>query len=223
VSRERSEDLIARLVEDAQPVRRLAGVGARALAVAVAWALLAAAVFARPLAWERLAAAVAAPGVVSATLLGLLLAAGGGIVAALAGSEPGRETLERWSLVALVLGIVLALGAPAAVLLADPAAEAGPTFSLARDARCVANCLVFGFLPALTALGLAARGVSWHARRAAMAAGAGALALGGIAVQLACTGDPGLRHLLVAHASAPVLGALAALPAARLLARRRSA
>jgi hypothetical protein len=148
--------------------------------------------------------------------IGLVLAAAGGIVAALAHAVPGRARLAAVGASALLVGLALALASSGFALLLE---TAPPRTPLAAAAGCGTHAVLLGFVPAALVCRFAARAFERRPGRSAVMACLGGVALGAIVVQLSCgAGDP--RHLLLGHALAPIGAALLlAVPSAALLHR----
>jgi hypothetical protein len=130
-------------------------------------------------------------------------------------SVPGREAAARAGLAAASLGVLVALaGVPALrVALAGPAPGPG----LVADLTCLASAVVLALLPAVAVLGFVSAAAPHRPAVVAVPAAAGAVGLGALAVAVACPLG-GLRHLMLGHALAPLLGGLLlALPLALLL------
>lgn len=148
--------------------------------------------------------------------LGLALLAPAALVAGLARAFPGRDVaaVGAWRLA--LLGLAVALGG-GAVALAWQGALATPFWEAAPSGRRDWLCFAQGTLLALPAAGLAV----WLLRRGTPFAGAsgtlrelaspawvalGAVATGALATHLTCRAS-GARHVLLAHAAAPLAGA----------------
>ncbi len=203
---EATSRLIERLSGDLQPVRRLprlraAGAGVALLALSAAALALG---FRGPRA-DLLDALARSPGF-AAILAGLALVAVGAIVAALASSVPGRERAARVGLAAGLLGVLLA-GVVGGVLVASGSRPLGPPASWSTDLECVAVSCLLALPPALGLLAFASRGAPYRPLLAALAAATGAVAAGALVVHLSCPCSDA-RHLILAHAFAPVLGGL---------------
>ena len=209
-----TDTLIHRLATEAGPVRRISSPEwAFLLVVAITTGVGAA--FLGPSAVLRgMQRSVFEGGIESVVLVGLLVAAAGGIAAALAEREPGRDHSTRLGLAALAAGLGLAaIGTIAAACL-----ELSGATSWGDHLRCLAKCSLLAAPPAALSLLLLSRSAPGRSRLAALAAGAGAAAFGSAIVHLACAGD-GEPHRLAAQGLAPLLGAALALPFARRLAR----
>jgi len=181
------ERLVARLVTDLRPVRRLwPPVGRLA-----AWAAVAATVLvfaARVGLRENVAAALAHPWYVLQVAL-LAGAAGAAAVAALLAAIPGRDPRPARAVAVLLAGVV------AATFVVEPPA---PGATLLAGLRCAACIPMFGLVPWLALLVAVARGAPLDARSAGAYVGAAAFLTGAAAVRLACPVDDG-HHLLVWH------------------------
>ena len=209
-----TDTLIHRLATEADPVRRIAPPKwAFLLVVAITTGIGAA--FLGPAAVVRgLQRSVSEGGIDSVVLVGLLVAAAGGIVAALAEREPGRDESTRLGLAALAAG----LGLVAIGTIATACLEPSGATSWGDQLRCLAHCSLLAAPPTALSLLLLTRSAPGRPRIAALAAGAGSAALGAVIVHLACAGH-GEPHQLAAQGLAPLLGAVLTLPFARRLAR----
>jgi hypothetical protein len=156
-------------------------------------------------------------------LASLALVGASGVLAVLAASIPGREVLARASLSVAVAALLTALGSAVAQLglAASPLpAEAG----LFYDAACLAHSCGVALLPACAGVALVSRGAPFRPLAIVAGTAAASVGAGAMFVHLSCDCD-GLRHLLVSHAGAPLLGGLLlTLPlyAAFIRLRRRS-
>ena len=204
--RESTERLISELsqgVEAVQPIwslrAGLAGVFGSAVALGGVLLLTSGP---RPDLLERVLGSAAFVGV----LLGLGIAAAGALLAALAHSVPGRESE---AIVGSGLGLFgMALLAATAVAAGWGAVEGvGPPAPLSKDVSCLATASFLALLPVAVVVAFVARGLPRHPLVVGIAAAAGTSAAGALFVHLTCPGD-GLRHLLMGHAAAPLLGAL---------------
>jgi hypothetical protein len=218
MSEQQSERLVRELVGALVPVRRLprlrsiaAGVGLLGVAMAL-WALRGVGLR------ENLLELVAASPGFLAILLGLGLAAGGGMVATLGASVPGREPVERAGLGLLGLAAVLGLGVGPAALLAAGAAGVSPPWP--RDLECMLGAVRIAVLPGAALLWFVARAAAQRPALAVALGSAGAVALGALVMQASCP-FAGARHLIVGHALAPIVAAtLLALPLSWFLRHR---
>jgi hypothetical protein len=216
VSDRNTEALLQDLARDLRPVRTVPRLRAAALVTVGAWGLVAAAHAALegrlpplPGPWQGAASL--------GVLAGLVLAAAGGVTAALAGAIPGRERPAHLGAAALVLGLGFALAAAAIPLIGWSGA---PDFSATANLACIGHAALLGVVPLAVLCVFLARALASRPRRGACAAALGGLALGGLAVHVSCAAGGGALHLLLGHALGPTLVALAlALPAAALIRR----
>jgi hypothetical protein len=204
--------LVARLVDDARPVRlpwtpgrRLVAwvVGGTALTVAIA---LADGV-------PNLAHRLTEP-LFAAQLASLGMAAGWCALLALRAGVPGRAP----SAGALVLAAGLTTTAVALTLAhaAVPVDDAGAFIQIGLS--CAGSCLLVGALPWLVLMALLRRGAPLAPGRAGALAGAAALLLAAAATRTACPLGDGRWHFLVWHVAPVALAAaLSAAAAARWL------
>ena len=203
------ETVVARLVADVRPVRRLWPPAVRL----VAWNAVAATVLvfaARVGLRDDVAAALARPGYVLEVVL-LAGAAAAAAAAALLAAIPGRDPRPAHAVAALLAGL------GAATFLLEPPAPGATWLAGLRCAACIA---MFGLVPWLALVAAVARGAALDGRAAGAYVGAAGFLTGAAAVRLACPVDDG-HHLLVWH-GLPVVGwtAISALVTAAWLARR---
>lgn len=216
MSERSTETLLQELARDLRPVRTVPRLRAAALATVGAWGLVAAAHAALegrlpplPGPWQDATSL--------GVLAGLVLAASGGVTAALAGAIPGRERPERLGAATLVLGLGFALASAAIALISRPGAT---DFSASAYLACIGHAALLGVVPLAVLCVFLARALASRPWRGACAAALGGLALGGLAVHVSCTAGGGALHLLLGHALGPTLVALSlALPAALLIRR----
>ncbi len=140
----------------------------------------------------------------SAALAGLVLVGLGGVLAGLAAAVPGRVLLWRVGIGLGVAGVLIPAGV-AALLLANGLTPGEPP--LRSDAACLATSYLLALPAAVAVLAFVARGAPTRPGLAVLAATSGAVAIGAVALHLTCPYD-GLRHVLLAHALAPVSGGL---------------
>jgi len=215
---EETRAFVRELARDLTPVERIARLRTAALSVLAAWGALAAALLSAKGLSPSLSDGARLAGGFGAVLSGLALSGGGGLLAALALAVPGRVGAVRLGGAAGALGLLAALGLGGWLLAADPVARAAaPT--LGSDAACLSVALVLALLPAAVALRYVARAAPLRPLPTLFGVGFGCVALGALAAQAGCA-DPALRHLLVSHAAAPVLGAALLLVPLRLGLRR---
>lgn len=152
-----------------------------------------------------------------ASFIGLMVAAVGSTVSALAAGVPGRDRLERG-------GMWVALGGLSSAALACLAAMrfvSGPALASppGLDAMCFREAALLSLLPAGVILSFLVRGWASHPIRAALVALLGAGALGTAIVHLDC-GFLGPKHVLLGHLSVPVVLAVLGLYPLSVLLRR---
>jgi hypothetical protein len=212
-----TDDFVRELSRDLTPVERLVGLRSGALGVLAVWG----AVTLVALVAKGVSATFAEPGGLAsgygAVLVGLGLVGVGGLVAALAAAVPGREATARAASALLAVGLLLALGLGAWLLSGDPAAAVPP--SLGSDLRCLVFGLAFALLPSAGALLYVARAAPSRPAIVLGAVGVGCVALGAFTAQIGC-GDPALRHVMVGHALAPLIGTAVLFVPLRLAFRR---
>jgi len=150
--------------------------------------------------------------------LGLAVAGGGALAAALASARPGRGRLVRaagrTSLWALLFSAL-----PALWLLTSGPPLDGPGLHAARELPCLVFGLLLGLPLALLTARLAATAAPLDPRRTALWAALGASALGTLAGHLTCR-TPGAWHVVLVHPIAPLVGALLLATPIRHLLRR---
>ena len=99
--------------------------------------------------------------------------------------------------------------------------DARATTNAAADVKCLTLACAIALLPALGTLFYIARAAPARPVRALLVTGAGCVALGAAVAQLGCP-NLALRHLMLAHALAPAIGAaLLAYPLHRIFRRLR--
>ena len=136
------------------------------------------------------------------SFLGLLVAALGATVSALAAGVPGRERLEIGGMLAALLGLFSAAIA-CLVGMNELGLSAGAS-PAGADAMCFRKGALLSLLPAGVILSFLVRGWAAHPVRAALVALLGSGALGALIVHLSCD-LLGPRHLLVSHLSVPIV------------------
>ena len=213
-----TDRLISMLEEDLEPVRPLPRLRSAFAVVLTVWAA-----FVGVLVFNAGAgfatSSLFANGIYGASFLGLLVAALGGTLSALAAGIPGRERLENFGSAFAALGL---FAAALACLYSMRAAGAEvPAAPPGLDAMCFQHAAWFSLLPAGVILSFLVRGWTAHPVRAAFVALFGAGALGTVIVHLSC-GFLGPQHLLMSHLSVPLVLALLGLyPLAVVLRRLR--
>ena len=191
-----TEEIVARLVDTIEPVRRVAAMRWQLLRVAGIWALTAALVAVwigiHPLAvFER--------GALSASIATALLLLGfAALTVALAGRIPGRERLAKIAAAGVALG--LGIAGMTALVLPGWIDEAG---FLAQCMDCGARSLLLAIPSGLIAMTLALRGASWRPALTGIALATGATSLGALLVHMSCA-SPDPWHWLIAHVLLPV-------------------
>jgi len=193
---------LARDLEPVQPIPRIRTVMAGVIALWFAVAAIGLTVLGlRP----DLAEAMIGVRGVAAVVAGLGLAGLGGVAAALAMGVPGREVLARAALVLAVFGMVVAVGVGTLLFAMSPVTEARVPWS--GDLACLTVAVLVGLLPAVGVVWFAGRALPFRPVIAVLATAAGTVALGAVTAEASCPHSE-MRHLLVAHALAPVFGVL---------------
>ncbi len=213
MTRRLTDELVADLARDLEPVRpvaRLRVVSAAALAlwgvaVVLAWFLDGHAPEPEAWPWQHFVG-----------LAGLGVAGLGGIVASLANAVPGREPTAKVGLYAMGLGVSAALAAGMS------GAWGAGSGSYQGSLGCVVRSIAIGSAPLLIAGLFVMRGAVSQFRGAACLVLVGSAGLGALAVQATCPTLTG-GHVLVGHCVGPlVLAALASLPLAAVWGRSSS-
>lgn len=196
-----SEDFIARLARDLEPVRPVAALRQQLLAVAAIWGASALVVAG----WLGLhPLAVLGRDALSATLAVVLVGVGlAGVTLGLVCRIPGQERLALASAGAVAAGVGIAAGI--ALVWPGVLADSG----LAQSRVCIGRSLLLALPSGALALRLALRGAPWRAVWSGLGLSVGAVALGGLLVHLSCP-SPSAWHWLFAHALAPLAAAVPA-------------
>ncbi len=201
-----TEELVARLVEDLEPVRPVAPLSHQVLAVGGIWGATAAALAV----WLGLhPLSVLERGGISATIAAMLAWLGAsGLTLCLACRIPGRERLAWAAAAGLAAGVLIAVS----VALALPRPPLLDPF--AQSANCIGRSILLAAPSGLLSMALVLRGAQWRPWIAGLSLSTGAASLGGLLVHLSCA-SPDAWHWLLAHALAPasaglLLGTLAA-------------
>jgi hypothetical protein len=213
----KTDRLIERLTADLEPVRPLPRLRSAFAVVLAIWA-----------AFLSLGLLGSGAGFGGMTLLGdwiygvcfagLLAAALGGTLSALAAGIPGRERIENTGLVLACVGLLLAAAA-CLVGIGGAASTASPA---GLDGMCFRHAAWSSLLPAGVILTFLTRGWATRPILAASAALLASGALGALLVHLSC-GFISPRHLLMGHLSVPVVLVLLGLyPLSILIQRLRS-
>ncbi len=206
MSDERCLELIDELAADLRPVRPIPRLRTALLVLVGLWLAVAALgalwLGLRPDLPEFLAAHRGA----SVVLGGLTLAGLAGLAAALAFAVPGREGIAWSAALAALGGLAVAAGTGVTlVLAAAPDATAG--VSALQHLRCLAVACAVGLVPALGLMRFAGRAWPYRPLAVAVAAAAGAAAMGAVSTQATCRAD-GAVHLVLGHVLAPGLAVL---------------
>ena len=215
-----TESLLSELSRDLAPVRPmprlrtlvLVGLGAFALTLAVDGLL------GHPLPLVAAGVAWADAGFLS-LLAGLLLTAGGAIVAALAGAVPGRERAAAAGWRVAVAGVAVAASAACWAFLRSAGADFGGAPDMGLE--CAGRASLLGVVPALVLCVFLARAFEQRPLLGAGAAAVGALALGAAAVHASCA-NGGVLHVLLGHWLTPFAAALLLAAPLSLVVRRLS-
>lgn len=199
---EETREFVRELSRDLSPVERIGRLRvalSRSIGLWLAVTLLAVAA-------QGLSARMSDPATIQggfgAILGGLLLMGFGGLVVGLASAVPGRDAAVRGGGGLLLAGAALALGL-GAFLVYDPAAMAPRINS---DLTCLTMACLVALLPVAGALLWVARAAPARPGATLLGAAVGCVALGAFTAQLGCA-DTSWRHLVVAHALAPPIGA----------------
>ena len=213
-----TEELAQQLVRDLPPVKPIARLRVAGPLVAALSVVAVVATGWMTGNWPRFGeAAFWSDPITVAVLLGLMVAAAGAVVAALASAIPGRESLARAGWISAGSAAVWLIGCG---LWAVAGGESEFAASLlAGSASCFAHALVLAIPAALAASFYLSRGAPQHRLIASGAAAAGAAGLGAVVVHATCDAAGGF-HLLLSHCLTPiVVGLLFALPLAKLVGR----
>lgn len=213
-----ADRLIDGLVDDLEPVTPLPRLRSAYAVILAVWAAMLGVVL-----WSQ-ESTIGARSLMSdriyfVSFLGLMVAAFGATISALAAGIPGRERIETVGTVLSAVGLcsaaisclygVRALGISTMVMPTDV------------DQLCFEKSIWLSLLPAGVILTFLVRGWAAHPFRAAGVALIASGGLGALVVHLSC-GYLNPRHLLVSHLSVPVvLGILGLFPLALLIRRVR--
>jgi len=216
-----TERLVEGLVEDLSPVRPIPRLRSAFAVILAVWAALMGIVLGSSQArmGESVVEALLHNPIYLASFFGLLVAALGGAVSALAAGVPGRERLEMAGLTAAWIGL---LAAAIACLGGLRAAELeGLREQTQAHSVCFREGIYLSLLPAGVIFSFLVRGWTAHPLRAA---GVALLASGAFGVAIVHLGCEWLapKHLLLGHLSVPiVLTALGLYPLAVILRKLR--
>jgi len=212
-----TEDLVTLLVRDLEATRRIPRLRAQFGVLLGAGALVISFVLTyRGLRSDALALLLSGDAF-SLVAVGLLAAALGACVAALAFARPDRERLARGGLLCGAGGLVLAAGIAAVCFASGPATVGQAEVRAALT--CGVNGILFSVPLSILAAFLVSTGSPRHLGMTAAVAALGTTAFGALGVHFAC---PSLSvwHWIAGHAIAPVLGAVLLVAPVRALAVR---
>lgn len=204
MSDRQTDTLLRELTDDLQPVRRIPRLRSVAL-LAVGGGVAAAAINTAITGWPFPFTTGRLPsgeGSFLMTLAGLVLAAGGALVAALAGAVPGRDVAARSGRLSAVVGVALAVGGATWWALITGAKEA--VLPLGSCFGCASHALALALPPALVVGFFLGRALARRPLALSVFAAIGALALGAGFVHASCT-DGGALHVALGHVVAPLV------------------
>ncbi len=210
------------LARDLAPVRRIPRLRVGLLRILGLWLAGSTAIVAMRGLAQALIHPDAMVGGFGAILFGSFLIAVGGIVAALASGVPGREATARTAAVVAAVGLIVSVVVGYVLLSLSPEAVApmpGKESHLGTDLACLGIAGLVAFLPGVGALIYLGQTVPQRPWLSSAAVALGTFALGTVVAQGTCDATD-LRHLMVAHALAPALGALVLGPLVFLVFRR---
>jgi hypothetical protein len=216
VGRWKTDDLIAALARDVDPVTPVPSLrwevtAVAALALAVSLALVEGRGLrppGLPLLQEFTPFAIVA--------LGLALAGLGAVTAALAFARPGRERIGWSALVTTVVGLLLSVGIACLLVRGSPLGGEALWGGL-PEIPCVLASIALSVPAVLIVTYLAASAAPLRPGATAFLAACGATALGTFAAHLTCR-TPGAWHVVTTHAATPLVGGLlVVVPVLRLL------
>ncbi len=206
-----TEELLERIVRDAEPRRAIPRIRVT-LSLLAGLSALVAALYLRFWVGLRPDFTVRMSGDLrfAEIWLGLLLLAGGAATWAIAASVPGRGALERVGRGVACVGALLGfLVAPVAILLQTGAAG---VHANTHDFFCMGGAFRIAALPGVALIGAVLWAAPAHPARAALCAALGTGALGAAVIHATCP-DADPSHWMMGHALAPLVGAaLVALP-----------
>lgn len=192
-----TEEVVARLVDEIEPVRRVSALRWQVVRVAAAWvataALAAAGMAMHPL------AVIAGSGISASIAAALALLGFSGLTLGLALRIPGRERLAS----AAAAGIAVGLGILGAVALMMP----GSVVDAGSLAQCTGRSLLLAIPSGLIAMAVALRGAGWRPALTGLALATGATSLGALLVHMSCQSQSP-SHWLIAHALLPMLAGI---------------
>ncbi len=195
----RIEDVVARLVDEAEPVRRSPAIRTQLFRVAVVW-------FATGLAVSLSSGlhpvdVVERSGISAIIAVVLIVAGFAGLTSGLAIRIPGRERLARTAEFGLLAALALV---PIAWFLVSSSGARDPA---SPWGRCTGHSLLFSIPAGAVAFVLALRGAAFRATQTGVALSIGAVALGSLLVHASCP-SPEPWHWLIEHLLGPAALAL---------------
>ena len=137
-------------------------------------------------------------------LLGLAMAAIGGLSGAVASAVPGRKTALRFGIGAVAIGLALAIGAALAGLRGKSGGVSAD--EILACLWCMGRAAEIGLLSLIAAAGFVASAAALRLGASAALAVVGSVALGAAFVHVTCPSDDPLHHL-VSHALTPAIAA----------------
>ena len=211
-----ADRMIDGLVDDLKPVTPLPRLRSAYAVILAIWATMLGAVL-----WSQEstigARSLLSDQVYFSSFLGLMVAAFGATISALAAGVPGRERLETIGSVLSVVGLGFAVIACVyGMRTLGISAMAMPT---SVDHMCFEKSLWLSVLPAGVVLTFLVRGWAVHPLRAAVISLIACGGLGALVVHLSC-GYLNPKHLLMGHLSVPIVLAILGLYPLSLLIRR---
>ncbi|MFK7898843.1 MAG: NrsF family protein [Myxococcota bacterium] len=211
-----AERLIDNLVDDLEPVTPLPRLRSAYAVILCVWATMLGVVL-----WSQEstigARSLMHNGVYLCSFLGLMVAAFGATISALASGIPGRDRLETVGTALSVLGLGFAALA-CGMGIHSLGLDARPT-PAGIDLMCFEESVWLSVLPAGVILTFLVRGWAAHPFRASAIALIASGGLGALIVHLSC-GFLGPKHLLISHLSVPVVLAVLGIYPLALLIRR---
>ncbi len=192
-----TEEVVARLVDEVEPVRRVSALRWQVMRVAAIWVATAA----LAAVWMGMhpLAVLQRSGISASIAAALALLGFAGLTLGLALRIPGRERLAS----AAAGGTAVGLGILGAVALMMP----GYVVDAASLAQCTGRSFLLAVPSGLVAMAVALRGAGWRPALTGLALATGATSLGALLVHMSCQSqDP--WHWLIAHALLPVLAGI---------------
>jgi len=192
-----TEEVVARLVGEIEPVRRVPALRWQVIRVAAIWVATAA----LAAVWMGMHPLVIVhrSGISASIAAALALLGFAGLTLGLALRIPGRERLAS----AAAGGIAAGLGILGAVALMMP----GSVVDAASLAQCTGRSLLLAVPSGLVAMAVALRGAGWRPALTGLALATGATSLGALLLHMSCRSQSPW-HWLIAHALLPVLAGI---------------